>query len=189
MTTISRLSSVPEFARGQVRARRVRWSLEEAGLPGRTRLLESRDQDKAACRAHSPSSRDAARLSAPSGEASGPVSSIPGGDVVRQPMCVARRSAGQISTQRQNARFTAPEGVLQCRARHHCSLGRPPKAPRSSLSRRTAAPLDRARLRNHSLPISRGSSMHTAILVLALSRSGHAASNLANGERARYTYA
>ena len=30
---------VPEFARGQVRDLRVRWALEEAGLPYRTRLL------------------------------------------------------------------------------------------------------------------------------------------------------
>ena len=30
---------VPDFARGQVRDLRVRWALEELGLPYRTRLL------------------------------------------------------------------------------------------------------------------------------------------------------
>jgi glutathione S-transferase len=37
--------SVPPFARGQVRDLRVRWALEEAGLPYRTRLLEQGEGD------------------------------------------------------------------------------------------------------------------------------------------------
>jgi glutathione S-transferase len=47
MITISAFRSVPPFARGQVRDLRVRWALEEAGLPYRTRLLSQGDQDKA----------------------------------------------------------------------------------------------------------------------------------------------
>jgi len=46
MITISAFRWVPPFARGQVRDLRVRWALEEAGLPYRTRLLEQGDQDK-----------------------------------------------------------------------------------------------------------------------------------------------
>jgi glutathione S-transferase len=46
MITISAFRWVPEFARGQVRDLRVRWALEEAGLPYRSRLLEQGDQDK-----------------------------------------------------------------------------------------------------------------------------------------------
>lgn len=46
MITISAFRWVPEFARGQVRDLRVRWALEEAGLPYTTRLLEQGDQDK-----------------------------------------------------------------------------------------------------------------------------------------------
>jgi len=46
MITISAFRWVPEFARGQVRDLRVRWALEEAGLPYKTRLLEQGDQDK-----------------------------------------------------------------------------------------------------------------------------------------------
>ncbi len=46
MITISAFRWVPEFARGHVRDLRVRWALEEAGLPYRTRLLEFGDQDK-----------------------------------------------------------------------------------------------------------------------------------------------
>lgn len=45
MITISGFKWVPDFARGQVRDLRVRWALEEAGLPYRTRLLELGDQD------------------------------------------------------------------------------------------------------------------------------------------------
>jgi len=45
MITVSAFRWVPEFARGQVRDLRVRWALEEAGLPYRSRLLEQGDQN------------------------------------------------------------------------------------------------------------------------------------------------
>lgn len=45
---------VPDFAKGQVRDLRVRWALEEAGLPYRTRLLEQGDQDTPGYRALQP---------------------------------------------------------------------------------------------------------------------------------------
>jgi glutathione S-transferase len=54
MITISAFKWVPDFARGQVRDLRVRWALEEAGLPYRTRLLEQGDQDKPEYRARQP---------------------------------------------------------------------------------------------------------------------------------------
>lgn len=54
MITISAFRWVPEFARGQVRDLRVRWALEEAGLPYRTRLLGQGDQDKPEYRALQP---------------------------------------------------------------------------------------------------------------------------------------
>jgi glutathione S-transferase len=54
MITISAFKSVPDFARGQVRDLRVRWALEEAGLPYRTRLLEQGDQEKPEYRALQP---------------------------------------------------------------------------------------------------------------------------------------
>jgi len=54
MITISAFRWVPAFARGQVRDLRVRWALEEAGLPYRTRLLEQGDQDKPDYRALQP---------------------------------------------------------------------------------------------------------------------------------------
>jgi glutathione S-transferase len=54
MITISAFKWVPDFARGQVRDLRVRWALEEAGLPYETRLLEQGDQDKADYRAMQP---------------------------------------------------------------------------------------------------------------------------------------
>ena len=54
MITISALSSVPDFAKGQVRDLRVRWALEEAGLPYGTLLLMQGDQDKADYRALQP---------------------------------------------------------------------------------------------------------------------------------------
>jgi glutathione S-transferase len=54
MITISAFKWVPDFARGQVRDLRVRWALEEAGQPYRTRLLEQGDQDKADYRAMQP---------------------------------------------------------------------------------------------------------------------------------------
>jgi glutathione S-transferase len=54
MITISAFRWVPDLARGQVRDLRVRWALEEAGLPYRTRLLEQGDQDKDDYRALQP---------------------------------------------------------------------------------------------------------------------------------------
>jgi len=54
MITISAFKWVPDFARGQVRDLRVRWALEEAGLPYGTRLLEQGDQDKPEYRAMQP---------------------------------------------------------------------------------------------------------------------------------------
>lgn len=54
MITISAFKWVPEFARGQVRDLRVRWALEEAGLPYKTRLLAHGDQDKPEYRAMQP---------------------------------------------------------------------------------------------------------------------------------------
>jgi glutathione S-transferase len=54
MITISAFRWVPPFARGQVRDLRVRWALEEAGLPYRTHLLEQGDQNKPEYRALQP---------------------------------------------------------------------------------------------------------------------------------------
>ncbi len=54
MITISAFRWVPEFAQGQVRDLRVRWALEEAGLPYRARLLQMGDQDKPDYRALQP---------------------------------------------------------------------------------------------------------------------------------------
>jgi glutathione S-transferase len=54
MITISAFQWVPEFARGQVRDLRVRWALEEAGLPYRARLLEQGEQDRPEYRALQP---------------------------------------------------------------------------------------------------------------------------------------
>jgi glutathione S-transferase len=54
MITISAFRWVPPFARGQVRDLRVRWALEETGLPYRTRLLEQGDQDTPDYRALQP---------------------------------------------------------------------------------------------------------------------------------------
>jgi glutathione S-transferase len=54
MITISAFKWVPEFAQGLVRDLRVRWALEEAGLPYRTRLLNFGDQDKPDYRALQP---------------------------------------------------------------------------------------------------------------------------------------
>jgi glutathione S-transferase len=54
MITISAFKWVPDFAKGQVRDLRVRWAIEEAGLPYRTRLLEQGDQDKPEYRALQP---------------------------------------------------------------------------------------------------------------------------------------
>ena len=54
MITISAFKNVPDFAKGQVRDLRVRWALEEAGLPYRTRLLAQGDQDTPEYRALQP---------------------------------------------------------------------------------------------------------------------------------------
>jgi glutathione S-transferase len=54
MITVFAFRWVPSFARGQVRDLRVRWALEEAGLPYRTRLVEQGDQDKPDYRALQP---------------------------------------------------------------------------------------------------------------------------------------
>ena len=54
MITISAFKWVPDFAKGQVRDLRVRWALEEAGLPYATRLLEQGDQDQPQYRALQP---------------------------------------------------------------------------------------------------------------------------------------
>lgn len=54
MITISAFKWVPDFAKGYVRDLRVRWALEEAGLPYRSRLLEQGDQNKDDYRALQP---------------------------------------------------------------------------------------------------------------------------------------
>lgn len=55
MITISAFSWVPDFARGQVRDLRVRWALEEAGIPYQVRLLSvGEDQNNPAYRAKQP---------------------------------------------------------------------------------------------------------------------------------------
>ncbi len=54
MITVSAFKWVDDFARGQVRDLRVRWALEEVGLPYKTRLLEPGDQDKPEYRALQP---------------------------------------------------------------------------------------------------------------------------------------
>ncbi len=54
MITISAFKWVPDFARGQVRDLRVRWALEEVGLPYTTLLLEMGDLNKADYRAMQP---------------------------------------------------------------------------------------------------------------------------------------
>jgi glutathione S-transferase len=46
MITITAFEWVPDFAQGYVKDLRVRWALEEAGLPYRVRLLGQGDQDK-----------------------------------------------------------------------------------------------------------------------------------------------
>ena len=54
MITISAFQWAPDFAQGQVRDLRVRWALEEAGIPYQTRLLALGDQDKPEYRALQP---------------------------------------------------------------------------------------------------------------------------------------
>lgn len=52
--TLTAFHSVPPFARGLVRDLRVRWALEEAGLPYRTRLIGAEDKASADHRARQP---------------------------------------------------------------------------------------------------------------------------------------
>ena len=54
MITISAFAWAPDFAKGQVRDLRVRWALEEAGIPYRSRLLAQGDQNKPEYRALQP---------------------------------------------------------------------------------------------------------------------------------------
>lgn len=54
MITISAFKWVPPFARGQVRDLRVRWALEEAGLPYQVRLIDADDQASPDYRAQQP---------------------------------------------------------------------------------------------------------------------------------------
>ena len=54
MITVSAFRWVPEFAQGQVRDLRVRWALEEVGLPYQTRLLGQGDNDTPEYRALQP---------------------------------------------------------------------------------------------------------------------------------------
>ena len=54
MITVSAFRWVPPFAQGQVRDLRVRWALEEAGLPYQSRLLEQGDQNTPEYRALQP---------------------------------------------------------------------------------------------------------------------------------------
>lgn len=50
MIRVSAFADVPPFARGLVRELRVRWALEEAGLPYRERWIAPEDQDSEAYR-------------------------------------------------------------------------------------------------------------------------------------------
>jgi glutathione S-transferase len=54
MITVSAFAWVPPFARGLVRDLRVRWALEEAGVPYTARLLQHEDKDTSAYRALQP---------------------------------------------------------------------------------------------------------------------------------------
>jgi glutathione S-transferase len=54
MITVSAYRWVPEFAQGLVKDLRVRWALEEAGLPYREHLLEAGEKDGAGYRALQP---------------------------------------------------------------------------------------------------------------------------------------
>lgn len=54
MITLTAFRSVPSFAQGLVRDLRVRWALEEAGVPYRERLIGPEDQATAAYRALQP---------------------------------------------------------------------------------------------------------------------------------------
>src|SRR5712691_7598201 len=54
MITLTAFRSVPPFARGLVRDFRVRWALEEAGIPYRERLIGPEDQASPGYRALQP---------------------------------------------------------------------------------------------------------------------------------------
>lgn len=54
MITVSAFRSVPPFAQGLVRDLRVRWALEEAGIPYQARLLDQGEQETADYRAIQP---------------------------------------------------------------------------------------------------------------------------------------
>jgi glutathione S-transferase len=54
MITVTAFKWVPPTARGLVKDLRVRWALEEAGLPYKTRLLDQGDQKSAEYRAKQP---------------------------------------------------------------------------------------------------------------------------------------
>jgi len=54
MITVSAFRSVPPFAQGLVRDLRVRWALEEAGIPYEARLLDQGEQETADYRAIQP---------------------------------------------------------------------------------------------------------------------------------------
>ena len=54
MIKVSAFRWVPDFARGLVRDLRVRWALEEAGLPYDVRLLRDGEKDTAEYRALQP---------------------------------------------------------------------------------------------------------------------------------------
>jgi glutathione S-transferase len=54
MITVTTFKWVPEFARGLVRDMRVRWALEEAGLPYAETLIDFEEKDGAAYRARQP---------------------------------------------------------------------------------------------------------------------------------------
>lgn len=54
MITVTAFAWVPEFAHGHVRDIRVRWALEEAGLPYESRLLAQGENDGAEYRARQP---------------------------------------------------------------------------------------------------------------------------------------
>ena len=57
MLTLTTFRSVPSFAAGYVRDLRVRWALEEAGLPYELRLLDFPDAAKPAYRKEQPFSQ------------------------------------------------------------------------------------------------------------------------------------
>jgi glutathione S-transferase len=54
MITVSAFKAVPPFAQGLVRDLRVRWALEEAGLPYKAMLIGREDQSSEAYRASQP---------------------------------------------------------------------------------------------------------------------------------------